>query len=69
MDETDIKNRFTFHPVKEGQGERYEKIRGYAKVFALRLNELCPASRKLSLAVTRLEEAVYWANGSIARNE
>ena len=29
----------------------------------------CPDSRELSLALTNLEQAVFWANASIARNE
>jgi hypothetical protein len=33
------------------------------------LQYLCPGSRELSLAITKLEEAVFWANAAIARNE
>ena len=29
----------------------------------------CPESRELSCALTKLEEAVMWANAAIARNE
>ena len=29
----------------------------------------CPDSRELSVALTKLEEAVMWANAAIARNE
>lgn len=69
MNTDDLDNRFTHHPPKGDQAERYESIRAYAKFFAGVINELCPDSREKSLAVTALEEATMWANASIARNE
>ena len=48
---------------------RYNFLRENAKEFAKLLTTLCSASRELSLALTKLEEAVFWANASIARNE
>jgi hypothetical protein len=64
-----IEKAFTYHAPKEGQTGRYETIRSNAKVFAIAINELCPNSREKSLALTKLEEAVMWANAAIARNE
>ena len=64
-----IENNFTYHPPKPGQAERYESIRDTAKEFAEHLDDECPDSREKSLAMTKLEEAVFWANASIARNE
>lgn len=32
------------------------------------MDNLCPDSRELSLAITKLEEAIMWANASIARS-
>lgn len=63
-----IENNFRYHPPKTNQPERYEAIRDHAKIFALLVDELCPDSREKSLAFTKLEEAVMWANASIARN-
>lgn len=62
---------FVYHPpvASKDQPGRYETIRQYGKQFALQLLQMCPASRELSLALTKLEEAVMWANASIARNE
>lgn len=65
----DIENRFTYHKPNEEKIERYERIREHAKHFAYILNQYCPESRELSLAMTKLEEAVMWANAAIARNE
>ena len=68
MEQSDINNRFMYHPPKEGQPEKYVSIRDKAKELAEMINTLCPESREKSLAVTNLEEAAMWANASIARN-
>lgn len=65
----DLENNYTYHPPKDDQPERYERIRYKAKMLAAYINEKCPDSREKSLAMTKIEEAVMWANASIARNE
>ncbi len=40
-----------------------------AKEFALFIVENTPSSREQSLALTALEESVFWTNAAIARNE
>lgn len=67
MTHKELENRFTYHPPKDGQTERYERIRFKAKVLAAFINERCPESREKSLSLTKIEEAVTWANASIAR--
>lgn len=67
MNET-IENNFNYHKPQEGQTEKYEALRGKAKELAYLINEQCPASREKSLAMTKLEETIMWANASIARN-
>ncbi|MFP4661954.1 MAG: hypothetical protein ACLFPF_07185 [Halanaerobiales bacterium] len=69
MNITDLENRFKYHSPKEGQPEKYSKIRSEAKGLAHLINKTCPDSREKSLAITKLEEVVMWANASIARNE
>lgn len=69
MDERDLAKRFTYHAPKGDQPAKYEQIRAFARDFASLLNILCPESREKSLAVTKLEEVVMWANAGIARNE
>ena len=64
-----IERNFTYQPPKDGQPVKYETIRDTAMLFALLLDELCPDSRELSLAMTNLEDCVMWANAAIARNE
>ena len=65
----ELNNRFTYHAPKPGQPAKYEFIRGFARDMAGVLVNECPDSRELSLALTKLEEAVMWANASIARGE
>lgn len=64
-----IENNFTYHAPKADQQARYQQLREKAKAFAVAIAELTPYSREQSLALTQLEEAVMWANASIARNE
>ncbi|MDY7044423.1 hypothetical protein RVS70_09420 [Virgibacillus sp. M23] len=63
-----IENNFTYHKPKEGQPEKYTAIREKAKELAYLMDQECPNNREKSLAITKLEESVMWANASIARN-
>lgn len=65
----DLEKRFTYHPPKGDQPQRYEAIRKIAKDFATLIAECSPESRERSVALTHLENCVMWANASIARNE
>ena len=65
----DIENNFTYHSPLPGQSERYATIRAHAKSLAKLIDYECPGSREKSLAMTKLEESVMWANAAIARNE
>lgn len=69
LDHAELRKRFTYHPPVGDQAERYESIREGAKAFAEGVLRLTPESREQSLAITHLEEAVFWANAAIARNE
>lgn len=64
----DLENRFTHHPPKEGQIEKYKILRDEGKMFAYRILDLAPDCRERALALTKLEEAIMWANAGIARN-
>ena len=65
----DLENAYTYHTPKGSQPERYTAIRAKAKELAELIEGCCPDSREKSLAHTNLEQAVMWANASIARNE
>jgi hypothetical protein len=69
MQEADINNRFEFHPATtEEKRMAHTSIRELCRQVALRINEQVPEGREKSLAITRLEEAMMWANAGLARN-
>lgn len=68
MNKEEIENRFTYHAPKPGQPAIYEQIRYTAKELAICICALTPESREQSLAITALEESVFWANAAIARH-
>ena len=65
----ELNKRFVYHKPFGDQSERYGHIRSFTLELATLLVDSCPESRELSLALTKLEESVMWANASIARNE
>lgn len=67
MDET-IERNYSYHKPTDDTAKVHEVIRNEGKRMAHLIDEECPASREKSLAMTKLEEAVMWANASIARN-
>lgn len=69
QDETELQRNFTYHPPQQGQPQRYERLRDEGKSLARRILEECPPSRERSEALTNLEQAIFWANVAIARNE
>jgi len=64
-EELDI--RFTYHPPKGDQQERYTKLGTKIRELADLIAEVCPDSHEQALAMERLEETRMWANASIAR--
>jgi hypothetical protein len=64
-----VENDFTYHAPQGDQAERYGELRNHAKQLALTIVHLCPDSRERSLALTHLEEVVFFANAAIARHE
>lgn len=61
--------RFTYHPPKGDQVDRYKQIRDMGYEFAKVICNNSQPSREQSLALTKIDEAVMWANAGIARNE
>jgi hypothetical protein len=62
-----IENRFTYHAPKAGQDKLYEDLRQKAKELALLIESSVPDGREKALAMTNLEQSVFWANAGIAR--
>lgn len=65
----DIANRFDFHPATtEEKRNEHTSVRQGCRRLADDLNERLPEGREKSLAITHVEEAMFWANAAIARN-
>ena len=67
--EQDIETWFTFHPPKEGQAERYERLRAEGKRLARIIMETCPEGADRTMAIRTLRGAIHWAIASIACGE
>lgn len=65
----DLDNRFSYHTPVENQKQRYESIREEVRSLAEVLQRRCPPSRELAIAMTKLDEVMFFANASIARTE
>jgi hypothetical protein len=65
----ELARRFDYHPPDtEEKKERHQHVRNACLVAAEEVVMVTgPPSREQSLAVTKLEEAMYWANAAIAR--
>jgi hypothetical protein len=68
MDSADIDNRFAFHAATtQEKRDEHTSARQILKRAADAVNELVPEGREKGLALTKLEEAMFWANAGIAR--
>jgi hypothetical protein len=65
----EIARRFTYHAPHGDQASRYEHIRAMSGQLAQELIRLTPESREQAVALTKLDEVVFWSNAAIARNE
>jgi hypothetical protein len=69
MDMSDIENRFAFHAANTNEKRNsHTAVRTHCKELAFYLNESLPDGREKSLAITHLEEVMFWGNASLARD-
>lgn len=64
-----LASTFRYHKPQGSQQQRYERLRDEAGKLAHLIACNVPESREQSLALTKLEEVVMFANAAIARNE
>jgi len=65
----ELARRFNYHPPKTDETRgRHERVRDVCRAAAEELVQLTgPPTREQSLAITALEESMFWANAAIAR--
>ncbi|GAA4933985.1 hypothetical protein HD597_010073 [Nonomuraea thailandensis] len=69
MTPADLDNRFSFHPADTVIKQRaHEHVRSRCRYLAQILDDDLPDGREKSLAMTKLEEVMFWANAAIARD-
>jgi hypothetical protein len=68
MTTAEIQRNFKYHEPSVEQAAVYQDLRNLGRSVALFIQESCPEGREKSLAFTKLEEAIMWANASIARS-
>lgn len=67
---TDIDNRFSFHPADTPDKRiAHEDVRARCRGLAHHFNHVLPEGREKSLAITHLEEVMFWANAGLARQD
>jgi hypothetical protein len=69
QDLAQLEKVFTYHAPKDDQPERYVALRNSARSLAQMIYGLVPPSRERAVALTNLEQVIFWANAAIARNE
>lgn len=68
MDTNDIERRFTFHPATDKSRAQHDAIRNALRTTAHWLNSELPDGREKSLALTYLEEVMFWSNAAVLRD-
>jgi hypothetical protein len=63
----DLAIRFSYHTPTADQLPKYAELRAVASGFAHLVAALVPPGREQALAITKIEEAVMFANAGIAR--
>lgn len=67
IDYADLDKRFSSHAVDADGVSCLDSVRAAGRAMAVAVLQVTPASRERALALTKIEEAVFWANAGIAR--
>ncbi len=67
-DSDNLANRFTYHPANtDARREAHQLIRETCHNTAYLISQCVPDGRERALAITKIEECMFWANAAIAR--
>lgn len=65
-----LHHRFAYHPpVTDQTKHQHETVRAKCEDLAQHFLATLPPGREQALVLTHIEEAMFWANASIARNQ
>ena len=65
----DLTYRFKHHEMSEEASQKSKKLRDNIFDIADTIDIYCSDSREKSLALTKLEECLFWCNADLARNQ
>lgn len=65
----DLDNRFESHLANDHKQNSMAEMRSAIRYVALVTLRVVPPGREQALALTKLEEAMFWSNAGIARKE
>lgn len=68
MSQEGISNRFTYHAPDQDKIYLHGQVRESLLTVANYFDDVLPDGREKALALTKLEEAMFWSNAAIARN-
>ena len=68
MDKTELFDRYTVRSMTDTQQKHSNDIRNEVQKLAALINENVNDCREKSLALTKLEEVLFFANAGIARH-
>lgn len=68
MTPEDLANRFNYHAPNDSKRLAHQDVRMYCMQLADFLNGNLPEGREKAVAVTKLEEVMFWANAALARS-
>lgn len=70
LSQDDLDSKFDHHPsTSEDIADAHQTVRNTLRTACEVLDDLILDGREKSLAITKIEEAMFWSNAAIARSQ